>query len=198
MTRNLVRLVIHLSSLPPSFRRPSGTYPLEASSFLKPGANAKMQNVAVAQKTPKPRKKDDPNRHPQDIIDEFWKKITTQNPGKPFTVLPENQYSKRAAQDSPRKAAASQNAATSYDRAAGECKAKVEKIAKSCRSRNQKYTDPHFDMGLDLQERTTKDTLTTLEPVDKKDSIDNSAPKSVKRVEVRSFRPSSQFRWTST
>lgn len=163
-----------------------------------------MQNVAVAQKTqnaqnvPKPRKKDDPNRHPQDIIDEFWTKFTTQNPGKPFTVLPENQYVKRAALNSPKKAAASQNAATSYDRAAGECKAKVEKIAKTCRSRNQKYTDPHFDIGLDLRERTTKDTLTTLIPVENKDSIDDSAPKSVKRVEVRSSHPSSQFRWTST
>ena len=157
-----------------------------------------MQNVAVAQKTPKPHKEDDPNRHPQDIIDGFWKKVMTKNPGKPFTVLPENQYAKRAALDFPRKAAASQNAATSYDRAAKECKAIVENIAKTCRSRNQKYTDTHFDIGLDLRERTTRDTLTTLEPVDNEDSIDDPAPKSVKRVEVRSSHPSSQFRWTPT
>ena len=150
-----------------------------------------MQNEAVTQKTqnaenvPKRRKKDDSNRHPQDVVDEFWKKFTTQNPGKPFTVLPENQYAKRAALNSPKRAAASQNAATSYDRAAEECKAKVEKIARTCRSRNQKYTDPHFDIGRDLRERKIKDTLTTLTSDRDEDSSDDSAPKSVKRVEVR-------------
>ena len=136
-----------------------------------------MQQVVVAKKA---RKQQDPNRHPQDIINDFWKKFTNQNPGKPFTVLPDDLYAKRAALHYSNKAAASQNAVASYDRAAAECKAKVEKIAKACRSRNQKYTDSHFDLEYDLRYRDVSDTLTTLAG----DCGQDSAPQSVKRVEV--------------
>ena len=139
-----------------------------------------MQQMVVAKKTDKPRKKYDPNRHPQIIIDDFWKEFTNQNPGKPFTVLPDNLYAKRAALQYSNKSTASQNAVTSYDLAAAECKAKVEKIAKTCRSRNQKYTDSHFDLEYDLRNQDVSDTLTTLAG----DCGQNSAPQSVKRVEV--------------
>ena len=39
-----------------------------------------------------------------------------------------------------------ENAATSWDQAAGECRAKVAAIVDECKRLNQKYRDPVFDL----------------------------------------------------
>lgn len=79
-------------------------------------------------KLPTASKKTRKDVHPQQTIDKFWKKFTTKYPGKPFTVLPDNLYAKRAALQASRKADPSKNATASYEQAAATCKAKVEKI----------------------------------------------------------------------
>lgn len=65
----------------------------------------------------------------------------------------------------------------SYEEAAANCKAKVEKIVRDCNRTNQKYRDPHFDLEFDLKwgRRECLETLST-----KKKRVFN--PQSVKRV----------------
>ena len=129
-----------------------------------------------------------PSNHvsPQKSIDKFWKKFTTKHPGKPFTILPDNLYAKRAAIQASRRVAASKNAVASYEQAAATCKAKVDKIVRDCRRLNQKYKDPHFDIEFDLMSwqwsnyEAAEDCLVALDK-------DNGGlrPMSVKRIEVR-------------
>lgn len=120
---------------------------------------------------------------PQRSIDKFWKRFTTKHPGKPFTILPDNLYAKRAAIQASRKTASSKNAVDSYEQAAAMCRAKVEKIVRDCRRLNQKYKDPHFDIEFDFMQwqwyRAPEDCLVAL---DKDDTC--LRPMSVKRVEV--------------
>ena len=129
---------------------------------------------------PKKTKKDVPA---QQSIDKFWNKFTSKNPGKLYTVLPDNLYAKRAAVQASRKAGSLKNAVASYEQAAATCKAKVEKIVQDCRRLNQKYKDPHFDIEFDLMQwqwdRRTEDCLVALNA----DHAD-LRPMSVKRIEV--------------
>ena len=121
---------------------------------------------------------------PQQSIDKFWKKFTTKHPGKPFTVLPDDLYAKRAAAQASRKAAPSKNAIASYEQAAATCKAKVDKIVKDCRRLNQKYKDSHFDIEFDFMQRQwykkhTEDCLVALH-----EDYSHLRPMSVRRIEV--------------
>ena len=119
----------------------------------------------------------------QQSIDKFWKRFTTKNPGKLFTVLPDNLYAKRAAVQASRKAGTLNNAIASYEQAAATCKAKVEKIVQDCRRLNQKYKDAHFDIEFDFMKwqwsQRTEDCLVALGA----DHV-NLRPMSVKRIEV--------------
>ena len=128
-------------------------------------------------------KKTNQDVHPQQNIDKFWKNFTTKHPGKPFTVLPDNLYAKRAAIRASRRSAPSKNAIASYEQAAAICKAKVEKIVQDCRRLNQKYKDPHFDIEFDFMQwqrcQSTEDCLVAL---DKENG--DLRPMSVKRIEV--------------
>ena len=130
-----------------------------------------------------PRKKASKGIPAQQSIDRFWKKFTTKNPGKLFTVLPDNLYAKRAAVQASRKVGTLKNAVASYEQAASTCKAKVEKIAQDCRRLNQKYKDTHFDIEFDFMQwqwgRRTEDCLVALNA----DHAD-LRPMSVKRIEV--------------
>ena len=69
-------------------------------------------------------------------------------------------------------------AGKSYDEAAAECQAAVEKIARECRRVNLKYRDPHFDIEFDLK-RNNRDCLDALSGAG-----GDLTPKSVKRVPV--------------
>lgn len=125
---------------------------------------------------------------PQKTIDKFWKEFNTKHPGKPFTVLPDNLYAKRAALQAARNPNPSKNAVASYEQAAAMAKAKVEKIARDCRRLNQKYKDPHFDIEFDFMQwqwygdSATEDCLQGLDG-----SHEWLRPMSVKRVEVMFF-----------
>lgn len=117
---------------------------------------------------------------PQDTVDHFWTKFTTAFPGKVHTVLPKDNVAKRkAAKASSGGPTHCEAAGKSYEEAAAECFAAVEKIATECRRVNLKYRDPHFDIEWDLK-RSRRDCLDGLVSSDW-----DLAPGSVKRVSVR-------------
>ena len=117
---------------------------------------------------------------PQLTVDGFWEKFVTRFPGRVYRVLPGDLYAKRAFNKTPKGAVTSQNAAASFDEAAASCKVKVNKIVKECRRLNQKYTDPHFDIEIDLK-LGIRNCLNGLVDGD----YIEQGPMSVKRVPVR-------------
>ncbi|GES63557.1 calpain-like protein [Aspergillus terreus] len=88
---------------------------------------------------------------PQDTLRQFWDQFTTKFPGKVYTVLPDNPYARAKASRIPKGVVQAQDAGKSYEQASGECKRAVERIVKECQRLNQKYTDPHFDIEVDLK-----------------------------------------------
>ena len=119
---------------------------------------------------------------PQDSIDEFWACFTSKFPGKPQRILPANAYATTKAAKSPKGVVHGQAALKSYDQAALECIAAVEKIAKECRRVNMKYRDPHFDIEFDLK-RAGPGPRDCLDGLFGRNG-DSALPKSVKRVPV--------------
>ncbi|KAI8668408.1 Calpain catalytic domain-containing protein [Fusarium keratoplasticum] len=116
---------------------------------------------------------------PQHVIDKFWGKFTTKNPGKATTVIPSNTYIQAAAKRGNRVTASTTDA--SYEEAAATCRAKVEKIVKECRRINKKYRDPHFDIEADLK-FGQNDCLQSLSNVEDCTPGLDMQPQSVKRV----------------
>ncbi|KAH8646649.1 hypothetical protein BX600DRAFT_490486 [Xylariales sp. PMI_506] len=123
-----------------------------------------------------PAKKKD--QSPQEAIDEFWSKFTTTTPGKATSIIPQNEYAKRAATHSHQIIGITTQA--SYTEAVEICQAKVAKIANECRRVNQKYRDPHFDLEFDMK-WGKRDTLESLSNR-KETACSEFNPKSVKRV----------------
>ncbi|OJJ30443.1 hypothetical protein ASPWEDRAFT_32621 [Aspergillus wentii DTO 134E9] len=91
------------------------------------------------------------NVSPQDLVKQFWEQFTTRCPGKVYTVLPDNPYARTKAARIPKGVIQGQDAGNSYEQAKKDCQRAVERIIKECRAVNQKYTDPHFDIGVDLK-----------------------------------------------
>ncbi|UPL03624.1 hypothetical protein LCI18_014558 [Fusarium solani-melongenae] len=116
---------------------------------------------------------------PQHVIDKFWGKFTTKNPGKATTVIPSNTYIQAAAKRGNRVTASTTDA--SYEEAAATCRAKVEKIVKECRRINKKYRDPHFDIEADLK-FGQNDCLRSLSNAEDCTPGLDMQPQSVKRV----------------
>lgn len=124
---------------------------------------------------PQPKRRRDPNLTPQKAIDQYWSSFTSKNPGKAYTILPDNFYAKRAAAHAGLSITSStlqtpaahfapdsslskdesstlaQNAVASYEEAREACIKKVEKIVKECTRVNAKYRDPHFDIEADFK-----------------------------------------------
>jgi hypothetical protein len=119
-------------------------------------------------------------QNPQKTIDGFWKNFMTKQPGKVFRVLPEDLYAKRAAANAPKDPVSAHRTAASYDAAVVSCRAKVDKIIRECRKLNIKYTDPHFDIELDLK-CGDRDCLNGLI---RQEFVDERRPRAVKRVSV--------------
>ncbi|RHZ45994.1 calpain-like protein [Aspergillus thermomutatus] len=115
-------------------------------------------------------------QNPQEIMREFWNQFSTKYPGKVYTVLPDNPYARSKAASIRRGTIKGQNAGKSYEQAKKECERAVERIVKECRRLNQKYTDPHFDIEVDLKSGR-RDCLDSL---DQKNH--EMRPKGVKRV----------------
>ncbi|KAI1178079.1 hypothetical protein F4777DRAFT_576384 [Nemania sp. FL0916] len=150
---------------------------------------------------------------PQQAINEFWAEFTTKAPGKVMakgaawllllhvtilvladgsedgrdwttTVIPSNEYAKRAARRANQATVTTTKAA--YEEVAAVCRAKVARIVKQCRRVSQKYRDPHFDLELDLK-WGGRDTLRSLRnrglsSRGPSPAVPSFNPRSVKRV----------------
>jgi hypothetical protein len=119
-----------------------------------------------------------PNKEPpQEVVNKFWKSFNSKYPGKVFNVLP------RVQTKAPQPATDvvhGQQAVKSYEEARRECEHAVNRIVKECLRANQKYTDSHFDIELDLKSGTRNCLDGLSEP------NNQMSPKGVKRVTVSS------------
>ncbi|KAJ5316813.1 hypothetical protein N7508_001321 [Penicillium antarcticum] len=97
---------------------------------------------------PPPRARYQP---PQESVKQFWEQFNTKHPGKVYTVLPDNPYARTRAKRVPSGPIKGHEAVKSYEQARRECLKSVDRIVKECERVNQKYTDPHFDIELDLK-----------------------------------------------
>ena len=113
---------------------------------------------------------------PQESVKQFWEQFNTKYPGKVYTVLPDNPYARTRAKRVPNGVIRGHEAVKSYEQARSECKRSVERIVKECQRVNQKYTDPHFDLELDLKSGR-RDYLDGLEKIN-----EEMRPRGVKRV----------------
>ena len=115
---------------------------------------------------------------PQEAVRQFWDQFNTKHPGKVYTVLPDNPYARTRARRVPNGVIQGHEAVKSYEQARRECKKSVDRIVKECERVNQKYTDPHFDIELDLKSGT-RHYLDGLDKVN-----EEMRPRGVKRVTV--------------
>lgn len=120
---------------------------------------------------------------PQQAIDKFWKRFTSKDSGRLFTILSGNNKAKRAALKASLNAEAPKSAVVSYEQAAKACITEVVGIVRDCKRLNQKYQDPHFDIEYDHMRARIGFTPDCLVPLGS--SKNDLEPKSVKRVEVR-------------
>ena len=116
---------------------------------------------------------------PQESVKQFWEQFNTKYPGKVYTVLPDNPYARTRAKRVPNGVVQGHEAVKSYEQARRECQKSVERIVKECQRVNQKYTDPHFDIELDLKSGR-RHYLDGLDEVN-----EEMRPRGVKRVTVR-------------
>lgn len=87
------------------------------------------------------------NKHPQELVSDFWSKFFAKKQGKVTSIFPKSLYaSLLPSLKDPRGTASSRNAAESYESAANECREKVKRIVRECHRTNEKFTDPDFDI----------------------------------------------------
>ena len=110
----------------------------------------------------------------QKTLADFWSSFNSKYPGKPHQVLPRKGAGPRAASD----VKYAEQVAKSYEEAKLECVKAVDRIAKECTRMNQRYTDAHFDIELDLK-------LGRLDCLNNINAESDFVPKSVKRIPVR-------------
>lgn len=77
------------------------------------------------------------------------KKSVTVEGDKSNTVVPHNKLADATAAAASHGSSKSVVATAGFEEAVENCKKKVEKIAKECRSANRKYRDFHFDLKWD-------------------------------------------------
>lgn len=117
---------------------------------------------------------------PQETVKQFWEQFNTKYPGKVYTVLPDNPYARTRAKHVPSGRVQGHEAVKSYEQARRECQKSVDRIVKECERVNQKYSDPHFDIELDLKTGRRH----YLDGLDKPNT--EMRPRGVKRVTVSS------------
>lgn len=152
---------------------------LLSSTADKMGGSSTSSDTRPRTPEPQPRKKVK-QQPPQKAVDQLWEAFTTKYPGKVHSILPHNIYAESKAARVPKGVVRGERAGKSYEEAAAECKAAVEKISKECRRVNMKYRDPHFDIEFDLK-WGVRDCLDGLV---RGESTYELSPKSVKRVTV--------------
>ncbi|KAK0388998.1 hypothetical protein NLU13_2575 [Sarocladium strictum] len=149
----------------------------ESEDPRRPRAQPNNNNNNNDQK--KKRKKKLP---PQQSINRIWKKFSNRKFHKALAVLPFDPVLPPASSDRP-----NELLTEGYDRAAEECRRKVQKIVKECKRVNMRYRDPGWDLDWDLkyekghclnslgQQKFELNSSTLL-------SSSASVPKAVKRV----------------
>src|SRR3569833_2337844 len=90
------------------------------------------------------------NKAPQEILDGFWTKFHTKYPGKITSIFPRGLYASLLPPLLPRGLSSARNAAESYEKAARECRERVQRIVRECDRTNEKFTDPDFDIEDDM------------------------------------------------
>ncbi|CAK7268663.1 hypothetical protein SEPCBS119000_003175 [Sporothrix epigloea] len=83
---------------------------------------------------------------PQESIDKLWERFSLKRFSKAMTVLP---FAPVA--PSPLSERANELLSVGYERAAEECRRKVQKIIQECRRVNMRYRDPGWDIDWDLK-----------------------------------------------
>jgi hypothetical protein len=129
-----------------------------------------------------------PRQAPQENLRQFWDQFSSKFPGKIYTVLPDNPYARSKAARNSKGIVKGQDAGKSYEQAKKECVRAVDRIANECRRLNQKYSDPHFDIEMDLKSGRRN----CLDGLDAEN--DAMRPRGVKRVTVSG----SQNTWRRT
>ena len=103
------------------------------------------------------------SKPPQQSLEEFWDSIICKTPGKVTTILSRSLYANILPLTKPGGASSTRNAAASYEAAAEECRAKVQRIVRECHRTNEKYTDPDFDLEGDFPRKNCIYGLATSE-----------------------------------
>lgn len=83
---------------------------------------------------------------PQQSINKIWKKFSNRKFYTALSVLPFDPVAPRSGLDRP-----NELLSEGYERAAEECRRKVEKIVKECKRVNMRYRDPGWDLDWDLR-----------------------------------------------
>lgn len=90
------------------------------------------------------KKKRKKRLHPQQSINKVWKKFSNRKFYTALSVLPFDSVAPRSGLDRP-----NELLSEGYERAAEECRRKVEKIVKECKRVNMRYRDPGWDLVSD-------------------------------------------------
>ncbi|KAH7072110.1 hypothetical protein BKA63DRAFT_62791 [Paraphoma chrysanthemicola] len=83
---------------------------------------------------------------PQNAINEFWDSLITKKPAKVTQIFPSSLYANLLPPARKPGTSKGKNAAESYEAAASECRARVDRIVRECHRINEKFTDPEFDI----------------------------------------------------
>jgi hypothetical protein len=111
----------------------------ESEDPRRPRAQPNNNNNNNDQK--KKRKKKLP---PQQSVNRIWKKFSNRKFHKALAVLPFDPVLPPASSDRP-----NELLSEGYERAAEECRRKVQKIVKECKRVNMRYRDPGWDLVSD-------------------------------------------------
>lgn len=96
---------------------------------------------AIATNTDQKKKKKQRKLPPQQSINKIWKKFSSRKFHKALSVLPFDPVLPPASTDRP-----NEILTQGYERAAEECRRKVQKIVKECKRVNMRYRDPGWDL----------------------------------------------------
>ncbi|KAK2786281.1 hypothetical protein FQN52_007872 [Onygenales sp. PD_12] len=124
---------------------PRGYYEDDRGSLPPQSVSGPVTDVGDPEPAPKVK------GPPQKIIDTFWDSFDSKYPGRVVQALPRRKSKAQTLQPTTN-IAHGEVVTESYNRAKAECEHAVNRIVKECLRMNQKYTDPHFDIELDLKE----------------------------------------------
>jgi hypothetical protein len=83
---------------------------------------------------------------PQEAINDFWDNHITKQPAKVTKIFPPSLYAHLLPPQRKDGTATGKNAAESYEAAAAQCRARVERVVKECQRTNEKFLDADFDI----------------------------------------------------